>query len=71
MTNAYKNCSLCGAEAPPGGHPHREVSGWERVRAGGGLHALTDRQETGRVACGSCVAEMKAGIPTGQQRLLQ
>jgi len=33
---------------------YREVTGWEKVRAGGGANAIVLRQETGKLMCAGC-----------------
>lgn len=70
MSDAFLPCSICGEPAPAGGHTNREVTGWERARTQGGLHALVNRRETGRVACNVCILEMRTGMTPGQQHLI-
>lgn len=50
---------------------NREVSGWARTRAEGGVNRLVAREETGRTACDDCMRRMKAKVPLGevQERL--
>jgi len=48
----------------------REVIGWEQLRVDGGLHALTNRRETGRWACQWCYRKLRDGVEPGQQVLL-
>lgn len=35
---------------------HREITGWEELRSGGGANKIVDREETGRWAHRSCMA---------------
>jgi hypothetical protein len=63
-------CIHCGTlldPAAPGSY--REIRGWEQVRRGGGAHAVTLREETGRVACSPCITLARAGISIQQLRL--
>lgn len=51
--NAYQPCVDCGEPIDPR-YDYRQVTGWERPRSKGGLHALRDRIETGRWLCRRC-----------------
>ena len=60
-------CSFCAKhEADP---RYREVIGWEQVRRGGGLHALIGKKTTGRVACTSCIIDIRTGLPPNSLKL--
>lgn len=64
-------CMFCGKpvdSSTPGSY--REVRGWERVRSDGGANAITERQETGRVACRHCIDMRKVGINPAQGALI-
>lgn len=43
----FVKCVDCGKPVDPF-RDYRQVTGWERPRHGGGLHALKSRQETGK-----------------------
>jgi hypothetical protein len=47
MTSMFVSCVDCGKSIDPQ-RDYRQVTGWERPRNAGGLHALKDRVETGR-----------------------
>jgi hypothetical protein len=48
-----------------------EMTGFApRERAGGGVHGLTARRETGRAMCDVCFLHVKAGMDIGQGSLL-
>jgi len=50
-------CTYCGEQVKPGqSGVHREITGWEELRASGGANKIVDREETGRWAHRSCVA---------------
>lgn len=64
-------CVGCGAElAINQTGSYREIRGWEMIRAKGGAHAISLREETGRVMCRGCVERKKlnerAGISDDQ-----
>lgn len=53
MDSAFVRCVDCQNTIDPQ-RDYRQVTGWERPRSGGGLHALKDRIETGRWLCRTC-----------------
>lgn len=46
-----------------------EVYGWEEQRSQGGANKITLRKRTGRVICGGCMADRRAGISRDQEGL--
>lgn len=64
-------CTHCGRELDPTKPGvFREVRGWEEVRSGGGAHSITQREETGRVACWSCMDRIRKGLSPLQGSIL-
>lgn len=59
-------CAFCGAEVHGN---YREVIGWQRTRAGGGLNTLINRVETGRQACDACGFDLTHGVAPGTPKL--
>ena len=56
-------CHFCGAEMTRLNSPgswHQTV-GWVQKRSGGGAHAVSLSEPTGRVACPSCMSLKRAG----------
>lgn len=53
---------------------YREVTGWEKVRSGGGANAIILRAETGKLLCSGCGERRKLnaryGIAPGQTSLM-
>jgi len=69
MTSRSDACAFCEQPIPLGMNSYREVRGWTQDRREGGVHALTLREDTGRVACAPCVAKVKAGVSIDQLEL--
>lgn len=68
-------CEMCGAVVKPNQiGSYRQVSGWEKVRTGGGANAIVLRAETGKVMCGGCGERRKLnarwGVVDGQGSLI-
>ncbi len=68
-------CADCGASVKPTQMGvYREVTGWEKVRGGGGANAIVLRAETGKFLCGGCGERRKLnarhGIVPGQTSLI-
>jgi hypothetical protein len=61
-------CSFCGKrDADP---RFEEIIGWVRTRrAQGGANAITARKPTGRVACTSCLIDIRTGLPPNTPKL--
>lgn len=56
-------CEFCGERctgAAPG--DWRQVVGWVQTRQGGGAHAVSQSEPTGRSACESCMALVRRGV---------
>lgn len=66
MTGVVRSCDLC--RERPAGH-WREITGWDHPRTAGGTNAVTLRTETGRVACDTCIARLRAGVSIDQTAL--
>lgn len=50
-------CAFCGDPVNPRmAGTHREVTGWEELRTGGGANKIVVRAETGQWAHRSCIA---------------
>lgn len=48
-------CCKCGINVDPNRTgTYREVTGWEKVRQGGGANAIMLRHETGKLMCAGC-----------------
>lgn len=65
MTKPF-DCCYCGE---PAAGDFREVTGWEVLRAQGGANQIVGRKETGRVACQSCIRQIKDGVTPGSAKL--
>jgi hypothetical protein len=67
----WPRCASCD-EAIDSGDPHvlREVRGWARHRDDGGQNHVIDRQETGRLMCGTCGTRLRAKLTPGQTSLM-
>jgi hypothetical protein len=49
----------------------REVIGWEQLRTAGGANRIIGRKATGRVACTSCMIDVRAGLQPGTPKLFE
>lgn len=68
-------CWKCGEPVDPTRTgTYREVTGWEKVRKGGGANAIILREETGKLMCSGCGESMKLAarwkVVDGQESLL-
>ncbi len=68
-------CADCEAQMKPKEMgAYREVTGWEKIRPGGGLNGIVLRVETGRLLCSGCGERRKLnkrwGVDAGQQSLM-
>ena len=69
------DCVVCGEPVDVRGTGfYREVTGWEKTRAGGGANQITIRRETGRLMHAGCAEQKKLahrwGDRTAQGSLL-
>jgi len=62
-------CSFCGQREAD--DRFREITGWERKRSTGGMNAVIARKPTGRVACVSCMVDIRAGLPANSPHLFE
>lgn len=72
---AKLECIACGDPVDPSTvGVYREVTGWEKVRVGGGANQIVLRLETGQLMCGGCGERKKLnvrwGVDEGQGSLI-
>lgn len=63
-STGMQHCALgitCGGAPVKPGALHREITGWEKLRGGGGANQIVARRETGRVACNPCIGALRFG----------
>jgi len=63
-------CAVCGKEVESLKDAAYEITGWERVREGGGTNHVLWRKRTDRVMCGGCVVDRLYGKPDPNQLTL-